>query len=122
MNKPNQLPSQYISTNTTMTKREKELFEFVQQGDGNQSIADTAMSSHQQRFVQLCRSLNNLRVVGSNQVDECLSSCIESCYSYNISDSQSNDELSQDTTIDDVSDHDVYQWDIWDLFEITFWI
>ena len=116
VSKPNQLLSQYSSINSTMTEKEKELYEFVQQGDGNQSIANTTMSSHQQRFVTLCRSLNNLRVVGYGQVDECLSSCMERCCCCSV-DGNSNDEPSLDTTVDDASGSEVYHWDTWDLFE-----
>ena len=47
VNRPNQLPSQYSSANSTMTQRETELYEFVQQGDDNQSIiTNMPMSSH----------------------------------------------------------------------------
>jgi len=116
VSKPNQLPSQYSSANSTVTEKEKELYEFVQQGDGNQSIANTTMSSHQQRFVTLCRSLNNLRGVGYGQVDECLSSCMERCCCCSV-DGNSNDEPSLDTTVDDASGSEVYHWDTWDLFE-----
>ena len=42
---------------------------------------------------------------------------MESYCCCNISNSQSNDEPSQDITVDDISGHDLYQWNTWDLFE-----
>ena len=64
--KVNKLPSQYTSAaNSIMTDKENELYQYMTSQDSQSIVSGTTqMSTHQQKFLNMVRSLNPMRVVG----------------------------------------------------------